>query len=268
MKLGYINYLNCFPFYYHMFHVKPLPGVEVVPAYPSHLNTMLKNGVLHMSPISSAAYAEAQQDLQLLPEFCLSSIGYVRSVILVSSKPIEMLDHCVVGLSQASQTSVVLLKIILQKFYGLTPHYKSSDPYPVLHDVDAKLVIGNEAMMHETEPLPYIYDLGDLWLQKTGYPVVFAVFAVRNDAIDYAVTINAVCASYRMSLNELAKNPHDVIEKARQRYPDIAYDIAHYYTLLKFEFTEELKKALLYYYSLASELQLLPQVPSLQLYGR
>jgi len=94
------------------------------------------------------------------------------------------------------------------------------------------------------------------------------VFAVRNDAIDYAETINAVCASYRMSLNELAKNPHDVIEKARQRYPDIAYDIAHYYTLLKFEFTDELKKALLYYYSLASELQLLPQVPSLQLYGR
>ncbi|MEJ5360739.1 MAG: menaquinone biosynthesis protein [Spirochaetota bacterium] len=268
MKLGYINYLNCFPFYYHLFHVQPLPGIEVVPAYPGELNAMLKNGTLHMSPISSAAYAEAQQDLQLLPQFCLSSIGYVRSVILISSKPIEMLGNCVVGLSQASQTSVVLLKIILQKFYGLMPHYKSSDPYPVLHDVDAKLVIGNEAMMHETEPLPYIYDLGDLWLQKTGYPVVFAVFAVRKDATHHAIDINAVCASYQLSLNELAKNPHDVIEKARQRYPNIAYDIAQYYSLLKFEFTDELKKALLYYYSLAWELQLLPKVSSLQLYGR
>jgi chorismate dehydratase len=268
MKLGYINYLNCFPFYYHMFYIQPLPGIEVVPAYPSQLNMMLKSGGLHMSPISSAAYAEAQQDLQLLPEFCLSSIGYVRSVILVSKKPIEMLSGCTVGLSQASQTSVVLLKIILQKFYGLTPHYTSSDPYPVLHDVDAKLVIGNEAMMHETEPLPYIYDLGDLWLQKTGYPVVFAVFAVRKDATRYANIINDVCASYRLSLNELTKNPHDVIEKAQQRYPNIAYDIAHYYTLLKFEFSDELKKALLYYYSLAWELHLLPKVQSLQLYGR
>ncbi len=251
-----------------MFHVKSLPGIEVVPAYPSQLNAMLQSGALHMSPISSAAYAEAQQDFQLLPQFCLSSIGYVRSVILVSSKPIEMLNNCVVGLSQASQTSVVLLKIILQKFYGLKPHYQSSDPYPVLHDVDAKLVIGNEAMMHETEPLPYIYDLGDLWLQKTGYPVVFAVFAVRNDATRYAHDINAVCASCQLSLNELAKNPHNVIEKARQRYPNIAYDIAHYYTLLKFEFTDELKKALLYYYLQASELQLLPKVTSLQFYGR
>ncbi len=251
-----------------MFHIQPLSGIEVVPAYPSQLNMMLKSGALHMSPISSAAYAEAQQDLQLLPEFCLSSIGYVRSVILVSKKPIEMLSGCTVGLSQASQTSVVLLKIILQKFYSLTPHYISSDPYPVLHDVDAKLVIGNEAMMHETEPLPYIYDLGDLWLQKTGYPVVFAVFAVRKDATRYADIINAVCASYRLSLDELTKKSPRVIEKARQRYPTIAYDIAHYYTLLKFEFTNELKKALLYYYSLAWELHLLPKVPSLQLYGR
>jgi len=267
MRLGYINYLNCFPFYYHMFHVKPLKGVEVVPAYPSQLNAMLISGALHMSPISSAAYAQAQEELLLLPQFCLSSIGYVRSVILVSKKPIENLDGCVIGLSQASQTSVVLLKILMQTFYALTPQYVESDPYMSLQDLDAKLVIGNEAMMQEKEPLPYIYDLGDLWLKKTGHPVVFAVFAVRKDAAPYDI-IDAVCASYRASLDELAKNPGAVIEKARQRYPDIAYDIARYYTLLKFEFSEELKQALIFYYSMAAELGLLPQVPSLQLYGR
>lgn len=267
MKLGYINYLNCFPFYYHMFHVKPLNDLEVVPAYPSQLNAMLKSGSLHMSPISSAAYAEAQEALQLLPQFCLSSVGYVRSVILVSKKPIENLDGCTIGLSSASQTSVVLLKILMQKYYALTPRYIESDPYMTLQHLDAKLVIGNEAMMHEKEPLPYVYDLGDLWLKKTGYPVVFAVFAVRKDAAPYDI-IDAVCASYRASLDELAKNPDAVIEKARLRYPDIAYDIAHYYTLLQFEFTQELKQALKFYYSTAAELGLLPHVPSLQLYGR
>ena len=267
MRLGYINYLNCFPFYYHMFHVKPLEDVEVVPAYPSQLNEMIKSGVLHMSPISSAAYAQAQEDLQLLSQFCLSSVGYVRSVILVSKKPIEDLGGCTIGLSSASQTSVVLLKILMQTFYALTPQYVESDPYMSLLDLDAKLVIGNEAMMQEKEPLPYIYDLGDLWLKKTGHPVVFAVFAVRKDAARND-TVNAVCASYRASLDELAKKPDAVIEKARQRYPNIAYDIAHYYTLLKFEFTEELKQALMYYYTMAAKLGLLPQVPSLQLYGR
>lgn len=252
-----------------MFHVAPVPGVDVVPAYPSQLNAMLIEGKLHMSPISSAAYADGQDNLKLLPDFCLSSIGYVRSVILVSKKPIEMLDNCMVGLSSASQTSVVLLKILLQKFYGLLPQYVSSDPYATLHNLDAKLVIGNEAMMHESEPLPYIYDLGDLWLQKTGYPVVFAVFALRNDALlHYADTIDAVCASYRASLDTLYADPTDLIAKAQKRYPDIAYDIAKYYTLLKYEFSQQLKEALLVYYSLASELQLLPPVPSLQFFGR
>ena len=252
-----------------MFHVAPVPGVEVVPAYPSTLNQMIINGTLDMSPISSAAYAEGNDTLQLLPDFCLSSIGYVRSVILASKKPIEMLDNCTVGLSSASQTSVVLLKILLQKYYGVLPRYAGSDPYATLHNLDAKLVIGNEAMMHEDEPVPYIYDLGDLWLQKTGYPVVFAVFAVRNDAIPaYSRTIDAVCTSYRTSLETLYTNPAQLIAHARLRYPEIAYDIAHYYSLLKFEFTQQLKEALLHYYALAAALQLLPHVSSLQFYGR
>jgi len=29
MKLCYIDYLNCYPVYYHMFAKEPLPGVEV-----------------------------------------------------------------------------------------------------------------------------------------------------------------------------------------------------------------------------------------------
>lgn len=269
MKLGYINYLNCFPFYYHMFHVEPVQGVDIVPAYPSELNAMLKAGALDMSPISSAAYAEVPLQLQLNPDFCLSSVGYVRSVILISKKPIENLDGSTIGLSRASQTSAVLLKILLQKYYGLSPNYTGSDPYAALHGLDAKLIIGNEAMMHEEEPLPYVYDLGDLWLQKTNYPVVFAVFAVRQDAVAAnKEKIDSVCTSYRLSLDQLAHSPDALIAGAQRRYPAIAYDIAKYYSLLKFEFTQQLKDALLFYFSSAYELGLLPRVSSLQLYER
>lgn len=268
MKLGYIDYINCFPFYYHMFHVEPIVGVNIVPAYPSQLNAMLKEGSLHMSPISSAAYAVSQDEVVLLPDFCLSSIGYVRSVILASKKPIENLNACTIGLSNASQTSVVLLKILLQKFYGVSPCYVLSDPFPTLHNVDAKLIIGNEAMIHEEEPLPYIYDLGDLWLNKTGYPVVFAVFAVRRDAIkNHSAIIDKIYSSYSQSLNELKINPNVVIECASQRYPNIVYDIATYYSLLQFDFSFKLKDALLFYFATAAEISLLPHVEFLEFYG-
>ena len=92
MKLGYIDYLNCYPFYYHMFEYKPLEGIDVISRYPSDLNRMMVEGKLDMSAISAATYSLVQDRAVLLPDFCLSSIGYVGSVILRSNLPIEELD--------------------------------------------------------------------------------------------------------------------------------------------------------------------------------
>jgi len=114
MKLGYIDYLNCYPFYYHMFEHKPLEGVEVLHRYPSILNGMMVKGELPMSAISAATYSLLNHEAVLLPDFCLSSIGYVGSVVLKSNLPIEELDKKKVGLTSASATSVLLLKMLMK----------------------------------------------------------------------------------------------------------------------------------------------------------
>ena len=110
MKLGYIDFINCYPFYYHMFEKKQLEGITIVPGYPGTLNQMLSNSDLDMSPISSATCADIHEDIMVLPQFCLSSIGYVGSVTLASNIPIEELDKKRVGVTNASHTSAVLLK--------------------------------------------------------------------------------------------------------------------------------------------------------------
>ena len=113
-------------------------------------------------------------------------------------------------------------------------------------------------------PPSYTYDLGDLWLRKTGHPVVFAVFAIRKTAVDkYYSELNAIISSYKKSLECLKKDKKTVIEKASEKYPDIIYDIDKYYTLLKFEFTEELKKALLFYYQEGANLNLIRETREL-----
>ena len=183
MKLGYINYLNTYPLYYHMMEKEAVPGSQIVPGYPSELNKMLTNGELDMSPISAAAYADVEEEVLLLPDFCIGSIGYVRSVILISRFPIEELNHKRVGLTTASQTSVALLKSLLKNYYNVNPEYVPKNPSPSLKGLGAALVIGNEAMVNSNEAIPYTYGLGDLWLRKTGFPVVFAVFAVRKSAM-------------------------------------------------------------------------------------
>ncbi|MGD9162240.1 MAG: hypothetical protein PVG39_27770, partial [Desulfobacteraceae bacterium] len=60
MKLGYIDYLNCYPFYYHMFEHRPVNGVEVISRYPNDLNRMMVKGELDMSAISAATYSLIQ----------------------------------------------------------------------------------------------------------------------------------------------------------------------------------------------------------------
>ena len=264
VKLGYIDYLNCYPFYFHMFEREPLRGVDIIEGYPSDLNRMMAKGELNMSPISAATSAELNGQISLLPDFCLSSEGYVGSVILRSRMPIEALHHKIVGITSASHTSVVLLKILLKRYYHIEPTYITTDPNPSLAGMDAVLLIGNEAMISSREPVQYSYDLGDLWLRKTGFPVIFAVFTVQNSIIEkYSNQIASVIASYRRSLHCLDSERQWVISHAQERYPDISYDISSYYNVLRFRFTDKLKEALRFFFDAARTLELLPGKESL-----
>lgn len=267
MKLGYINYLNCYPYYHDLFEVQRLPEIQIIPAYPSELNRMMMAAELDMSPISAAAYTDMEDDVVLLPDFCLSSVGYVHSVILASLLPIEDLHGKRVGLSRASKTSVVLLKILLKRYYAVEPYYVDTDPNPILKEgeVDAALIIGNEAMQQGI--VPYTYDLGDLWLRRTGFPVVFAVFAIRTGIIDtHRDRIAAVTASYHKSLADLESRRELVIKKACERYPDIRYDVDAYYRTLHYTFNPALREALRFYFDKAGDLGLLRQVGPIRFY--
>lgn len=265
MKLGHIDYLNCYPFYYYAFEKAPLKGIRIHSDYPSELNKMLRHGQLDMSPISSASCSDLAEDVLVLPEFCLSSVGYVGSVILISKVPIEDLSGKKVGVTTASHTSVVLLKVLLKEYYKQEPLFIQTDPRPTLKDIDAALIIGNDAMVKTPGPTSYTYDLGDLWLRKTGFPVVFAVFAVREKVINkYEGEIKSVISSYHRSLHCLKEEKENVIAKAKKRYPDIIYNIDDYYDLLEFEFTDDLKKALMFYYSIAGEMGLIKKVKTLR----
>ena len=265
MRLGYIDYLNCYPFYFRMFEKKPVQEISIYPGYPCMLNKMMADRQLDMSPISSATCAEIADDVLVLPQFCLSSAGYVGSVILVSKIPIEDLNRKKVGITSASHTSAVLLKILLKNYYDSEPVYMPTDPIPKLKDMDAALVIGNDAMAITSEPIAYIYDLGDLWLRKTGFPVVFAVFAVRERVVEkYKLQIKSVVYSYHSSLRCLEEERKNVVSRAKAKYPDIIYDINGYFDLLQFQFDDDLKKALMFYYAVAGEMGLIKKVTNLR----
>src|SRR5207245_7183683 len=66
-------------------------------------------------------------------------------------------------------TSVVLTKVLLPEAEHL--------PLERAAEADAKLLIGDAALRSAFEdPTPH-HDLGRLWLERTGLPMVFAVWA-------------------------------------------------------------------------------------------
>jgi chorismate dehydratase len=134
--------------------------------------------------------------------------------------------------------------------------------------LDAQLVIGNEAMLESSEPVQYTYDLGDLWMRKTGHPVVFALFAVRRDFLaDNRGLMDKIIQSYNSSLAYLEDNETEVVVEAMRRYPHIRYDIRHYYELLKFRMNDRLIDALMFYYDRAADRGLLPPVKEMPFLG-
>ncbi len=267
MRLGYIDYLNCFPLYYHLFEKKPLDGVRIVSAIPGELNRMMAAKELDMSAVSAASLADIAPDILLLPDFCLSSVGYVGSVLLYSKDPIEDLNGKTIGLSRASATTVGMLKILLKKYYGLDPNYIQIGTTPDLAHVDAALIIGNDAMVAPPAPVRYTYDIGDLWHRKTGFPAVFGVFVIAAQALEkFPDRVRAVIASYRKSLECFHNEKDRVVARASERYPDIIYDLYQYYDRFRFEFSDELKEALHFYLEEAAELGILKKIENLRYY--
>lgn len=264
MNLGYINFANTYPLYHHMMEIRPLPGLDIVSRYPAELNALMASGGLDMSPISAATYADLQDDVVLLPEICLACQGVVKSVMLVSNRPLPELDGARIGLSSASHTSVILLKILMEKQAGIRPNYVPSPPRPDLREMDAALVIGNEALEAETFQAPFVYDLGELWQRMTGQPVVFALIAVQRDfAGRHPGKVAAVRNSYRQSLDWARARRQEFLAATARHYPDLKTDLDAYFRVLKYDFSDPLKTALSLYFSLAAEQGLIPPVRNL-----
>src|SRR5919201_205011 len=132
--------------------------VDEVQGVPTELNARLLAGELDLAPISSIEYARHAHRLRLLPRLCVSSAGAVESIQLVSRTPLERVRT--IAVTPESATSVVLTKVLLPE----------AEHLPLGEEAEATLLIGDAALKSAFEdPTPH-YDLGRLWLERTGLP--------------------------------------------------------------------------------------------------
>ncbi len=184
IRIGRIPYINLFPIFHYL---EKNSGGEYlfVDGVPSVLNKLLRSGRLDLSPSSSIEYLRYTERYTLIPGHSISSIGPVKSIILFSRVPIEELEGETVLYLYHSETSIALLRIILERFRNLRVSYRSSSASLTggLQDSPAYLLIGDRAMTElRNNPAPYAYDLGEIWYQETGLPFVFALWIAGRTA--------------------------------------------------------------------------------------
>jgi chorismate dehydratase len=244
VRLGRIAYVNMAPVFYRLD-----ADVQEVQGVPTDLNARLLAGELDVAPISSIEYARNAGRLRLLPRLCVGSEGAVDSIQLVSRKPLEQVRT--VAVTPESATSVVLTKVLLPE----------ATHVPLGEGSDAKLLIGDAALKSAFEdPTPH-YDLGRLWLERTGLPMVFAVWACPEPLPSGLAELeDALVASVRLARAE----PERLAHEASERYGYPAGFLARYFEKLRYRFGPRERAGLMTFLELAHEAGELAEVPELR----
>ena len=188
-----VSFINCEPLFYGLDN-----SWDVLPAPPSWLTGHLLRKDCILAPIPAAAYAKNSNELVLVPDLAISSRGEVGSVLLFGSMPIESMKT--IALPSDSASSVALLRHLVSK-KNLQPDYVEMGPdlFGMLDSCDGCLLIGDRALEGaRAHPELVIMDLGSEWLQVTGNPMVFGVFAARKDS-----DLNLVKSAYNALLSRL-----------------------------------------------------------------
>ena len=245
LRLGRISYVNMAPVFFRL-----AAEVDEVQGVPTALNRQLVDGELDIAPISSIEYARHADRLRILPRLCVSSEGAVDSIQLVSKKPLEHVRT--VAVTPESATSVVLTKVLLPE----ARHAAFDDP-----EADARLLIGDAALKSAFEdPTPH-HDLGRLWLERTGLPMVFAVWAAPEPHADGLLELqDSLVASVRAARTD----PETLAYESSERYGYPAGFLARYFEKLRYSFGPRERAGLLTFLELAHEVGELERVPELR----
>ena len=244
IRLGRIGYVNMAPVFYRV-----EAEFDEVVGVPTALNRALLDGDCDLAPISSIEYARHAERLRVLPRLCVSSEGAVDSIQLVSRAPLERIRS--VAVTPESATSVVLTRVLLPE----------AEHVPLGEEADAKLLIGDAALQSAfNDPTPH-YDLGRLWLERTGLPMVFAVWACPDPAPPGLSELgDALVASVRLARAE----PERLAYEASERYGYPPGFLARYFEKLRYRFGPRERAGFLTFLELARDAGELERVPELR----
>ena len=184
-RVSAVSFLNTSPLVWGLLHGPQKGRMDLRFVVPSECADDLRDGRADIGLVPIIELAR-QPDLTVIPGSAIVCQGPVRSILLVSKCP--MAEIRTLATDTSSRTSVVLTQLVLRskgvEAPVVTPRQPDLDA--MLRIADAALIIGDPALRLDPEmsawqrqPV-FVYDVGQQWVEMTGLPMVFAVWAAKE----------------------------------------------------------------------------------------
>ena len=275
IRVGKISYLNTLPIFYHFEKTGVLEDIlEFHSGPPALLNCMLRSGSLDVCISSSVEYAYKPDKYVILPDYCIGSRGIVQSVKLFSRFPIDMLNGRTIFLSGESDTSRLLCRIVLKKFFNLDNRFATvaCNLEDGLERADAVLLIGDKAMAAAANAPDDIHqlDLGRVWTEATGLPFVYALWLARKDSLANFSSRWGDFVSELEIAHELVDNPtEDLLNDAVKNKQFIDCNgIRDYWKVINYRLDSKSIAGLKLFFRLGAELNEISELSSLEFWQK
>jgi aminodeoxyfutalosine synthase len=177
--IGKIPYLNSVPFYENIERRQ----FKILPVIPRRMGVLSAKGMLDAGLFSLVNYFQQKEFLEPL-DYCIATRDQVKSVLLFSNHGWLDLRGKTIGIVDDTATSVMLLKVLLEKRYGVNAVFKRMNSGVNNYtEFDAVLLIGDDALRSRKNGLAgfeIVYDLATEWYEWKKLPFVFAIWAVQK----------------------------------------------------------------------------------------
>lgn len=243
VTLGVVPYLNALPL---LDGLEADPSLKLMREVPSRLSESLLQGEVDgaIIPIIDAA---AAPEFRVIPNISISSKGPVESVRLFYRGDLAELG--MVHLDPASRSSATMLRILLEKKFGLHPEYAALEPG--LDRVEAYLRIGDECLFAEEGDYRWI-DLGEAWTSWTGLPFVYAAWVCRGVVPGLKDTLQRAKQRGIQRLGEIAREAADRTGRDRPRIDSYLRE------MMRYDLGGEEKEGIALFFRHAADLGLVP----------
>ncbi|XKK42148.1 menaquinone biosynthesis protein [Nocardiopsis sp. ARC36] len=206
---------------------------------------------MDLGPVSLVEYLRHAEDLLLLPGMAIGCDGPVLSCTLVSSLPLRELGGRRVELGSTSRTTVELARLLIEERTAGQPLYRTSEPDlpAMLARSEAAVVIGDTGLRSHFHGGRLdghaVHDLGGMWKERTGHPMVFAVWAVRRDFAErHEDAVHRAHASLLAARDLADEDLAGAAGHAAELSPFSRGELETYFRSLRFDLTDDMREGM------------------------